>query len=366
MPWEDDLLTDMEAKWVVGCDDDGESSEGIYFCVRAWAFRMAPDTARPHERTHGLPTDDGQRFTGSAEQDAERNKTGVTEGSTRTRSTFEADRASASNPDSVSELVNNSVCDMFSNGEPDQSSLVPIFDQRSFVNDICFGSETFDGCLPTLDRLLQRFAECRISVSFTKSILVHSRVDLLSHEVAREGLRADAKVIKLIKQVTEFSFPTRPCRLRGDAATLYQLKEEDFEPGGDLFPTLQQKISDAPIVRHFDRRKEVHVTLFASEWGLSSTLMQEHDGKIHPVRFCERVLKEAELNYHLADKEVLALLSLLKSCYTQLVGHTIHVHTRFSPLEWVHTSKSLFGRTTQLAVMLSPSHLVVNRVKEKY
>ncbi|OWY95188.1 hypothetical protein PHMEG_00034873 [Phytophthora megakarya] len=155
------------------------------------------------------------------------------------------------------------------------------------------------------------------------------------------------------------------------AAALYQLKEEDFEPGGDLsvarqsFARLQQKLGDAPILRHFDRQKEIQVTLFANEWALSSTLMQEHEGEMHPVRFCGRVLKEAEMNYHPAEKEVLALLLLLKTCYTQLAGRTIHVYTRFSTLEWVHTSKSLFGRTTQFAVMLSPWHLVVTRVKEK-
>ncbi|OWY94797.1 hypothetical protein PHMEG_00035370 [Phytophthora megakarya] len=71
------------------------------------------------------------------------------------------------------------------------------------------------------------------------------------------------------------------------------------------------------------------------------------------------------MNYHPAEKEVLALLMLLKTCYTQLAGRTIHVYTRFSTLEWVHTSTSLFGRTTQFAVMLSPWHLVVTRVKEK-
>ncbi|OWZ01033.1 hypothetical protein PHMEG_00027658 [Phytophthora megakarya] len=30
-------------------------------------------------------------------------------------------------------------------------------------------------------------------------------------------------------------------------------------------------------------------------------------------------------------------------CYDQLAGRTIHVYTRVSTLEWVHTSKSLFG-----------------------
>ncbi|OWZ00853.1 hypothetical protein PHMEG_00027867 [Phytophthora megakarya] len=84
--------------------------------------------------------------------------------------------------------------------------------------------------------------------------------------------------------------------------------------------------------------------------------MQQHEGEMHPVPFCGRVLKEVEMNYHPAEKDVLALLLLLKTCYTQLVGRAIH---------WVHTSKSLLGRTTQFAVMLSLWHLVVTRVKEK-
>ncbi|OWZ09758.1 hypothetical protein PHMEG_00017487 [Phytophthora megakarya] len=185
-----------------------------------------------------------------AEEDVECTKTGVTEGSTRSRSKFEADRESSSNPDLVSELVNSPIDDMFTNGEPAESSLVPVFDRRPFVGDICFGSETFDGCLSTLDRLLRRFTECRISVSFTKSILVQPRVDFLSHEVVPEGLRADAKKIK---RVTEFSFLTSKKGMQSFlgalnyysrfiqyfavyAAALYQLKEKDFEPGGD-FPT---------------------------------------------------------------------------------------------------------------------------------
>ncbi|OWY94814.1 hypothetical protein PHMEG_00035351 [Phytophthora megakarya] len=197
----------------------------------------------------------------SAEEDAESVKTGVTGHSTRPRSKFEVDRASASTMDHVSRLVNSQIGDMFADGEPDYSSLVPVFDRRSFVDDICFGSESFDGCLATLDRLLQRFTECRISVSFTKSIFVQLRVDFLSHEMIPEGLRADAKKIK---RVTEFSFPTTKKGMQCShswgfavyAATLYQLKEEDFEPGADMsaarqsFAMLQQKIGDAPILRH--------------------------------------------------------------------------------------------------------------------
>ncbi|KAG2767614.1 hypothetical protein PC116_g23574 [Phytophthora cactorum] len=62
-------------------------------------------------------------------------------------------------------------------------------------------------------------------------------------------------------------------------AALYQLKEEDFGPRGDLsvaqraFEAQQTKVAEAPILKHFDRIKEVHVILFANEWALSTTLM---------------------------------------------------------------------------------------------
>ncbi|OWZ20751.1 hypothetical protein PHMEG_0004813 [Phytophthora megakarya] len=267
----------------------------------------------------------------SAEEAVERNKTRVTEDSTRTRSKFEADRESASNPDPVSELVNSSVGDIFSTGEPDESSLIIRGRHLFWKRDVRRLSVN-------PDRLLQRFTECRISVSFTKSIFVQSRIDFLSQEAVPEGLRAEAKKNKW---VTEFSFPTSKKGMQSVLGALnyymlYQLQEEDFESVGDLsvtrqrFAKGQQKIGTAPILHQFDLQKEVHVTLFANEWVLSSTLMQEHDGKMHPVRFCGRVLKEAKTYYHPAEKEVLALLLLLKTCYTQLADRTIHVYPRFS------------------------------------
>ncbi|GMF22523.1 unnamed protein product [Phytophthora fragariaefolia] len=154
-------------------------------------------------------------------------------------------------------------------------------------------------------------------------------------------------------------------------AAPYQLKDDNFKPGGDLsiarpsFAALQRKLADAPILRHFDKSKDVHLMLFANEWVLSTTILQMHDDKLHPVRFCGRVLKVSELNYHPAEKEVLALLLVLKMCYTQLAGRQLKVYTRFSTLDWIYKSKSLFGRASQFAVLLSPWHLVVQRVKEK-
>ncbi|KAG3077054.1 hypothetical protein PI124_g17971 [Phytophthora idaei] len=121
------------------------------------------------------------------------------------RTKFTADHEASQAMDPLQELVNSPEADMFSTGKHDDSSLVPVLERRSFVDDICFGCETFDSCLATLDRLLTLFEEYRISVSFTKNLFMKSKVDFLSHEVSRVGIRADPKKMQAIATLP---FPT--------------------------------------------------------------------------------------------------------------------------------------------------------------
>ncbi|KAG2766230.1 hypothetical protein PC116_g21346 [Phytophthora cactorum] len=81
--------------------------------------------------------------------------------------------------------------------------------------------------------------------------------------------------------------------------------------------------------------------LFANAWALSVTLLQEHESTLHPVLLWGRVLKDAEMNHHSTEKEVLALLLILKACFTTLAGKRIKVYTRFSTLVWLTKSKPL-------------------------
>ncbi|KAE8897900.1 hypothetical protein PF005_g31026 [Phytophthora fragariae] len=133
---------------------------------------------------------------GIAEATDAEDRAGVTEASDSPNETprtkFEADRAVSTTESAVATLVNSPLADKYSNGEPDESSLVTVLDRRSFVDDICFGSETFEACLATLDRLLSRFQECRISVSFSKSLFVQRKVVWCSASLKIRGPTCDA------------------------------------------------------------------------------------------------------------------------------------------------------------------------------
>ncbi|KAE8985289.1 hypothetical protein PR001_g22929 [Phytophthora rubi] len=174
------------------------------------------------------------------------------------------------------------------------------------------------------------------------------------------------------------------------AAVLYELREVDFaamsEPenrsriqdlavvvGDDLdrakgpavvdlrwirahksFAKLKEKVSSAPILRHFQPELQPVVIVYANDWAISAALMQEHDTVFHPVMFASRTLKSNELNYGIVEKEVLALPRVLDLGHNLLVGREIKVLARYSTLAWLFRSSGLQGRLGQWAALLSP------------
>ncbi|OWY97035.1 hypothetical protein PHMEG_00032531 [Phytophthora megakarya] len=212
---------------------------------------------------------------------------------TTTRTKFDAVRQASLELDPVLRIVNDPYADMFATNEPDESVPASVL--------ICFGGTTFDDCLDTLGKLLARFEECRISVS----IFCQSKVDFLSHEVLPEGIRADpmkmTAMTKLLRFIQDFAVY---------GAALYQLKEDDFFERGDLAAA---KESFTALQRKNARRQTTSCSFLRTS-----------------LQGCRDVL----------EKIVLALLLLLKVCYTQLTGKTLHAYTRFSTLEWAHKASS--------------------------
>ncbi|OWY95451.1 hypothetical protein PHMEG_00034540, partial [Phytophthora megakarya] len=292
----------LKGQRILGHNDDSQSSQDIGICLSTGALRMAQNAIRGGWRSFAEKMKAAEDLVKSKQAHSAEHSTKPWGESPIAKTKFAAARNDVENQDPVLMLVNEPASDMFATNEVDESALVPVFDRRSFVDDICFGGKTFDDCLTTLDRLLARFTECRIGISFTKSIFVQPRVEFLSHEVSHEGIRANTKKLAAI---TKLSFPRTKRGMQSFlgalnyysrfiqdfavfGAALYQLKDDDFEEDGDLttarrsFDMLKQKVAEAPILRHFDKTKEVHIMLFANEWALSTTLLQLHEDKLHP------------------------------------------------------------------------------------
>jgi ribonuclease HI len=272
---------------------------------------------------------------------------------------------------------------VFQRNIPTPSHMGPVLGRSSYIDDIAHGAETWDQLCEDLNALLFRLRYWNISVSLPKSEFGKRVIPYLSHEISAEGIRATPKIAKgveglpfpnTLKGVQSFlgslnyyhkfieDFPVV-------AAVLYELSDEQVRSGRDLsrakeaFGILKRKIVSTPLLRYPDRARPFVIIPHANQWAACAVLGQEYDGVIQPVRYTGRVLNDAELRYHIAEKEVIAILRVLQVFRTLIEGCPVVVYTRYSVLKWVIQSKSADGRCIQWGLTLSHWNLEIRKVK---
>ncbi|KAG6619564.1 reverse transcriptase [Phytophthora cinnamomi] len=281
-------------------------------------------------------------------------------------------------------LVLTDTATVFQRNIPAPDSMGPVLGRSSYIDDIAHGAPTWDKLCEDLNALLFRLRYWNISVSLPKSEFGKLSIPYLSHEISAEGIRA---VPKIAKGVQDLPFPKT---LKGVqsflgslnyyhkfiedfpvvAAVLYELSDDQVQAGRDLtrakaaFEILKKKIVSTPLLRHPDRTKPFVIIPRANRWAACAVLGQEYDGKIQPVRFTGRVLNDAELRYHIAEKEVIAVLRVLQVFRTLLEGCHLEVYTRHSVFKWILQSKSADGRCVPWGVMLSHWDITVRKVQK--
>ncbi|OWY95958.1 LOW QUALITY PROTEIN: reverse transcriptase, partial [Phytophthora megakarya] len=242
---------------------------------------------------------------------------------------------------------------------PAPSQLGSVLGRSSYIDDIAHGTATWD---QLCDALLYRLRYWSISVSLPKSEFGKRVIPYLSHEIGAEGIRATTKIIKGIQ---ELPFPST---LKGYhkfiedyavvAASLYELTDDQVRAGRDLswakesFEILKRKIVSTPLLRHPDRTKPFVIIPHANQWAACAVL-----GQMHKALFN----RDAELKYHIAEKEVLAVMRVFHVFKNVIEGCPLIIYTRHSVLKWIINSKTVEGRLVPWGIALSQYDLEIRK-----
>ncbi|OWZ06219.1 reverse transcriptase [Phytophthora megakarya] len=273
---------------------------------------------------------------------------------------------------------------VFQRNIPMPSHIGPVLGRSTYIDDIAHGAKTWNQLCDDLDALLYRLRYWNISVSLPKSEIGKRSIPYLSLEISAEGIRATPKVPK---GVMDLPFPKSHkgvLSFLGSlnyyhkfiedflvvAAVLYELSEDQMRQGRDIsrahesFELLKRKIVATPMLRHPDIQKPFVVIPHANRWVAGAVIGQEYNGRIQFVRYTGRVLNDAELRYHIAEKEVIAILKTLQVVWTILEGRQLIIYARYSVLKWVLQSKSADGRCVPWGVTLSHWDIEIRKVQK--
>lgn len=96
----------------------------------------------------------------------------------------------------------------------------------------------------------------------------------------------------------------------------------NWSPGCDrAFQALKLAFTKAPILCHFDPARQVYVETDTSDFMSSGILSQkDNEGILHPIAFMSKKHQEAECNYEIYNKELLAIVHCFEEWRPELQG----------------------------------------------
>jgi predicted aspartyl protease len=124
----------------------------------------------------------------------------------------------------------------------------------------------------------------------------------------------------------------------------------------DAFESIKWKLTNAPILRHYDYSLESRLETDASDGVVSGVLSQLHpDGEWYPVGYYSKTMDQAEVNYAIHDKEMLAIVRSFDQWRAELAGSPskVNVYTDHEALKYFMTTKKLNQRQARWAELLS-------------
>jgi hypothetical protein len=102
---------------------------------------------------------------------------------------------------------------------------------------------------------------------------------------------------------------------KGEKVWKWESEEEN------AFEAIKKAITSEPVLTLPNEEGKFRVEVDASNVGTGAVLSQEQQGKWHPIAFMSKSLLDAEKNYEIYDKELLAIVKALKA-WRQYLIHT--------------------------------------------
>ena len=251
----------------------------------------------------------------------------------------------------------------------------------AYLDDLLIYSDTFEQHQKDVVKVLEKLREIGVSLKPTKCEFHKEETEYLGFIINREGVRADPTKTEAIRVWTKpqkvkdiqsfvgfcnfyrrfiegFSRTAKPLYNLTKKAQKWDWGEKEQE----AFEGLKDKLTTAPILRHFDPEAPIMIETDASNYVCSGIISQQDETGIwKPVAYRSKTMTKAECNYDIHDKELLAIMQALREWrkYAEGNPHTVKVITDHKNLVPFMTTKELNGRQIRWSEELSKFNIKI-------
>ena len=240
-----------------------------------------------------------------------------------------------------------------------------------YIDDLLIFSKDFDQHLHHLNLVFDKLRSANLTLHPAKCKFATKQVKYLGHIVSKDGLRVNPENTDKIRNCKS---PTNVKQVRSALGMMgyYRKFVKDYaknvQPLNDLlkkdtkfnwtedceqaFNVLKIKLIEAPILRYPQFDKEFVLAVDSSQYSIGYVLSQEHDGKLHPICFGGRALRDNELKWHITDKEGLALVEGIQHFKHYLANNRFIVYTNNVSVKYLMKIKDCQGRLGRWGILL--------------
>ena len=253
----------------------------------------------------------------------------------------------------------------------------------SFFDDILVHSPTWDEHLQSLFLLFSRLAKYNITAKPSKVFIAYKSISFLGYTISHGNCSPQTKKVLSIRNLAT---PQTKKQVRSILGLLnyYRKFIPNFStlaaPLSDLtkagapnkviwsehcqasFDQIKSLLSQPPILALPDLSQNFILRTDASDVGIGASLLQEHNGTLHPVIYVSRKLLQREQNYSIIERELLAIIWAVHKLSRYLLGQQFIIQTDHKALKYLQKQKSSSAKLNRYFLLLSEFSFEVQHI----
>ncbi|XP_070673392.1 uncharacterized protein [Malus domestica] len=216
-----------------------------------------------------------------------------------------------------------------------------------FMDDFSVFGNSFDICLDNLSLVLERCRETNLVLNWEKCHFMVKHGIVLGHLISSKGIEVDNAKIEVIAKLPP---PTSVKNVRSF------LGHADCH---DAFNKLKDLLTSALIITAPDWTLPFELMCDASDYAVGAVLGQRRDKLPHVIYYASRTLNNAQLNYAITEKELLAVVFALEKFRSYLIGVKVIVYSDHSALKYLLSKKEAKPRLIRWVLLLQEFDLEI-------